>query len=230
MADENLAGEKTRTEKEWDGLMTDKQNEVRTRQQLQSESGVKDLKITELRSKITELEASPKAPVKDPTENVTRGEMVEENQKTKKELIAQYEKEKKVLDETAKKDFTDKSFNAAIKLHTEKKEGKGLSFDEVMEGTKREILKNSTNRTLIENDTNPGEKAYQIGLQDSVIAERAVMYKKTLAEQKKAPKTGMAGTTIPGEYYSLERVKKMTRAQIKEHYAEIQESRKTWNK
>lgn len=230
MVDENVLGEKTRTEKEWDGLMTDKKNEVRARQQLQSESGVKDLKIAELNEKLRNSESAPNEPTKDPNETVTRGEMVAENQKTKKELIAQYEKEKKELVEETRTKFVDKSFNAAIKLHTEKKEGKGLSFDDVMEGTKREILKNPTTRQLIENDTNPGEKAYQIGLQDSVIAERFAIYKKTLAEQKKAPKVGMDGTTIPGEYYSLERVKKMTRAQIREHYAEIQESRKSWNK
>ena len=221
-------GEKTRTEVEWKGLMTDKQNEVRARQQIQSELGVKSLRVTELEEKIKALEV-PKD-TRDPTETVTRAELLEERKKTKDELTDLYKKEKAQLSVDEQTKFVNKSFNAAVKKHTEEKDGKGLSFDDVMEGTKRQILENKVNRTLIENDTNPGEKAYQIGLQDSVIAERHKIYAKTLAEQKKTKKVGMDGSTTGGEYFSQARVKLMSREDIKLHYKEIQESRKTWTK
>ena len=221
-------GEKTRTEVEWKGLMTDKQNEVRARQQIQSELGVKNLKVTELEEKVKALEVSKDT--RDPTETVTRAELLEERKKTKDELTDLYRKEKAQLSVDEQTKFVNKSFNAAVKKHTEEKDGKGLSFDDVMEGTKRQILENKVNRTLIENDTNPGEKAYQIGFQDSVIAERHNIYGKTLAEQKKIKKVGMDGSTTGGEYFSQARVKLMSREDIKLHYKEIQESRKTWTK
>lgn len=229
MAEVFKEGEKTRTEMEWKGLMGDKQSEVRARQEVQSESAVKTLKITELEEKVRTLEATPKE-IKDPDATVTRAELFAEKKKTKDELIQLYKEERTQLTADERAKFVNKSFNQAIKKHTKEKDGKGLSFDEVMEGTRREIGKNNKTRELIENDTDPGEKAYQIGLQDSVIAERYKMYDKTLAEQKKIKKAGFDSTTAPGEYYSQARVKTMSQPNIKLHYKEIQESRKTWNK
>lgn len=229
MAEELKEGEKTRTETEWKGLMTDKQNEVRTRQQIQADLGVKTLKVAELEERIRTLEAAPKD-TRDPTETVTRAELLEEGKKTKEELVELYKKEKTQLSADERATFVNNSFNEAIKTHTVEKDGKGLSFDDVMEGTRREIVKNPKNRELIEGDSNPGEKAYQIGLQDSVITERHKMYEKTLAEQKKIKKAGFDSTMTPGEYYSQARVKTMSAADIKLHHKEIKESQKSWNK
>jgi len=227
MTEPNKGEEKTRTDTEWSGLMTDKQNEVRARQQLQSESAVLKVKIAEQEKQIDDLLASSESP-EDLEKTVTRADLLAEKKKTKQELTDLYKKEKTAISEEAKTKFVNDSFTAAIKEHTEKKDGKGLTFDDVMEGTKREILKNATNRTLIENDANPGEKAYEIGLQDTTIAERKKMYEKTLAEQKKNPKKGMGGTEIPGEYYSQARVGTMSKEDIKLHLKEIRESQKTW--
>ena len=58
MSEENLnSPEKKYTEQEWNGLLTDKQNEVRTRQQLQSDKSVSDRTIAEQRLRIKELES-----------------------------------------------------------------------------------------------------------------------------------------------------------------------------
>jgi len=225
-----MPDEKTRTEQEWKGLMTDKQNEVRARQQIQSDLAVKNLKVTELEERVKALEVTPKESAEDLEKPVTRADLLAEKKKTKDELVELYKKEKTQLSAEEKETFVNKSFTVAIKEHTVEKDGKGLSFDEVMEGTKREILKNATNRTLIENDVNPGEKAYEIGLQDKTIAERKKMYEKTLAEQKKITKKGMESTTTPGEFYSQARVKLMSKADIKLHLPEIRESQKLWDK
>jgi hypothetical protein len=227
--EEPREGEKTRTETEWKGLMTDKQNEVRARQGIQSELAVKTTKITELEERLRTLENAPKE-IKDPDATVTRAELFAEKKKTKDELVDLYKKEKAQTTAEDRAKIVNDSFNKAIKTHTKEKDGKGLSFEEVMEGTRREIAKNTKTRGLIENDTNPGEKAYQIGLQDSVIAERYKMYEKTLVEQKKIKKAGFDSTTTPGEYYSQARVKTMSKADIKLHLKEIRESQRSWNK
>lgn len=227
MGEENQE-EKKYTEKEWNGLMTDKQNEVRARQQMQSELAVKNVKIAEQEKQIEDILSSPGETDEELEKPVTRADLLAEKKKTKKELMDLHKKETDVASEEAKTKFVNDSFTMAIKEHTIEKDGKGLSFDDVMEGTKREILKNAKNKELIENDVNPGEKAYQIGLQDTTIAERYKMYQKTLAEQKKIPKKGMAGTEIPGEYYSQARVNKMSKEDIKLHLAEIRESQKQW--
>lgn len=227
MGEENQE-EKKYTEKEWKGLMTDKQNEVRARQQMQSDLAVKNVKIAEQEKQIDDLLSSSEESDESLKEPVTRADLLAEKKKTKQELIDLHKKETDAISEEAKTKFVNDSFTAAIKEHTVEKDGKGLSFDGVMEGTKREILKNATNRDLIENDVNPGEKAYEIGLQDSTIAERKKMYDKTLAEQEKIPKKGMDGTATPGEYYSQARVAKMTPEDIKLHLKEIRESQKTW--
>ena len=234
MPEEINVGEKTRTETEWKGLMSDKQGETRARQQIQSELAVKNLKLAEQEEQIQELMASSES-TKDPGEPVTRADLLAGEKRTKKELMDLHKQESDKVSAEEKTKFVNKSFTDAIKKHTVKKDGKGLSFDDVMEGTKRQILENSTYKSLIENDTNPGEKAYQIGLQDPVIAERHEMYKKTLAEQKKIPKVGMDGTTAPEEFISQERLLAIPAGAerekfIKDHYLAIQESQKLWDK
>ena len=234
MAEESKEGEKTRTETEWKGLMADKQSETRARQQIQSELAVKTLKLTEQEEQIQELMASSDD-TKGLDEPVTRADLLAQGKKTKKELMDLHKQESDKESASTRTTFVNKSFTEAIKKHTTEKDGKGLSFDEVMEGTKRQILENSTNRTLIENDTNPGEKAYQIGLQDSVIAERYEMYKKTLAERKKIPKVGMEGTLAPEDFISQERLLAIPAGAerqkfIKDHYEAVQESQKLWDK
>lgn len=222
--------EKTRTEIEWKGLMTDKQNEVRARQQIQSELAAKNVKVAEQEKQIEDLLSSSGETEEDLEKTVTRAELLAEGKKTKAELVELYKKEKTQLSAEEKNTFVNRSFTEAIKERTVEKEGKGLSFDDVMEGTKREILKNATNRDLIENDANPGKKAYEIGLQDDTIAERKKMYEKTLAEQKKISKKGMDSTTTPGEFYSQSRVKLMSKEDVKLHLKEIRESQKLWDK
>ena len=217
------------TPKEWEGLMGDKQNEVRTRQQLQADKSVSDRTIAEQRLRIKELESSPaKVKVGNPEDIMTRAETEKLLNTRDKGLEDKY-----TANETKK---TQESLNERLltseeksrSVHTEEKDGKGLDYDSVMAGTNRQIQENPGYKSVIQRAKNPGEKAYQIGLQDTVIAKRLETYKKTLPPPGVIPKEGMKAKKEPGSYYTPQMVQKMSDAEIDLHYDDILESQKRW--
>lgn len=219
------------TPKEWEGLMGDKQNEVRTRQQLQADKSVSDRTIAEQRLRIKELESSPaKVKAGNPEDIMTRAEMEKALNARDKGLEDKYTaNETKKSQESLNKRLL-ASEEKARSLHTEEKEGKGLDYNSVMAGTNRQIQENPGEKTVIQNAKNPGEKAYEIGLRDSIIAKRLETYKKTLPPPGVTSKEGMKGKKVPGSYYTPQMVQKMSDADIDEHYDDIIESQKTWGK
>jgi hypothetical protein len=147
--------EKLYSEKEWKGLLGDKQNETRARQEAQAEAA-------NLRIQIAELRAQKASTVEDDTgdpEDVATLEAVDKKiAKLENKLTGMYTTAETAKEKAEREKFVEKSFEKSIKLHTEEKEGKGLSFDEVNGGTKRMIAENKKYRDLILNDENPGEK------------------------------------------------------------------------
>ena len=219
------------TSEEFKGLLTDKQNEVRVRQETQAELAATKLQLEALNVKIKSLETSPKEEdLENPNDVVTRVEMLQALKKQKKELTEDYEKDKKVLTQKQREDEVDKSFDKAKIKHTEEIAGKGLDFDSVWEGTKRQIGENPGYKAVITNDKNPGEKAYEIGLLDPVIAKRVALDKKNFPDQKRVSKVGLDSTEIVAQYFSQERVSKMSRAEIEANLPAIRESQKKWKK
>ena len=218
-------------EKEWSGLLTDKQNEVRNRQQTQAELAIARAEVNSLTERIKELQTSPKnETIENPDNVVTRAEMIAELKKQRKELEEGYEADKKKMTQKEKEAAVDKSFLKAKEKMTEEKMGKGLDFDSVWEAAKREIEKNPGYKAVILNDKNPGEKAYEIGLLDPIIAKRVALDKKNFPDQKRTPKVGLESTDIPNNYFSQERVSKMSAPEIEANLPAIRESQKTWKK
>jgi hypothetical protein len=213
------------TEREWKGLLGDKQNETRARQEAQAEAA-------NLRIQIAELKAQKASTVEDDTgdsEDVATFAAVNKKlANLEKKLVGMYTKEKEDQITAAKTKLINESFEKAKEKYTEEKTGKGLSFDEVNEGTARMITKNKIYRDLILNDENPAEKAYEIGLQDPIIAKRLETYKKTLPEKHITPKEGLESRPS-GAYYTPAMVQKMSDKEIDEHYPDIKESQKKWN-
>jgi hypothetical protein len=213
------------TEREWKGLLGDKQNETRARQEAQAEAA-------NLRIQIAELKAQKASTVEDDTgDSEDVATLVAVNKKLanlEKKLVGMYTKEKEDQITAAKTKLINESFEKAKEKYTEEKAGKGLSFDEVNEGTARMITKNKIYRDLILNDENPGKKAYEIGLQDPIIAKRLETYKKTLPEKHITPKEGLESRPS-GAYYTPAMVQKMSDKEIDEHYLDIKESQKKWN-
>lgn len=235
--------EKTYTEQEWKGLLSDKQQEVQNRQALQGElqkresefSSLKE-ELADIRSKLTEKEEAITGDPDDVATIATLKKSItglkKEIADTKKGLMEMYQQDK-TQDKQAEKNAKDqKSIEAAKKKYTEDKAGKGLTFDDVLEGTKRMIATNPAYKQLIASDPDPGEMIYNIGLQDPTIAKRYEAYKQEYPTGKVTSKEGLEGTTVPGGYYSQEYVKKMAKVPgwIKSHLKEIQESQKQWNK
>ena len=223
------------SKEEWTGLLTDKQNEVRNRQQTQAELAVAKAEMSSLTERIKALETAPKEEViGNPDDVVTRKEMIAELKKQRKELTEGYEADKKIEKETMtkkeKETAVDKSFLKAKEKMTEKTMGIGLDFDSVWEATKREIEKNPGYKAVILNDENPGEKAYEIGLKDPVIAKRVALDKKNFPDQQRTPKIGLDSTDVPSNFFSQERVSKMTKEEIEANLPAIRESQKKWNK
>ena len=219
------------TKEEWTGLLTDKQNEVRNRQQTQAELAVAKAEMSSLTARIKALETAPKnETIENPDNVVTRAEMIAELKKQRKELTDDYLKEKQNMTAKEKEAAVDKSFAKAKKDMTEEKMGKGLDFDSVWEAAKREIEKNPGYKAVILNDENPGEKAYEIGLKDPVIAKRVALDKKNFPDQQRTPKVGLDTTDVPSNFFSQERVSKMTKEEIEANLPAIRESQKKWNK
>jgi len=222
-------GERTYSEQEWKGLMGDKQNEVRTRQQLQADKANSDRTIAEQRLRIKELETSTtKVKVGDPEDIMTRAEMEKALNARDKGLEDKYTKNETLKTRESLNKRLLASEDKSRKLHTEEKEGKGLSYDEVMSGTNRQIQENPGYRKVIQDAKDPGEKAYAIGLQDPTITKRLETYKKTLPLPGVIPKEGMKGQKVPGNYYTPQMVQKMSDAEIDLHYDDITESQKRW--
>jgi len=235
--------EKVYSEREWKGLLSDKQRETQIRQELEGKLKSTEKEYSDLKADLegikAELLEKKEALTGDDEDVATIKQMKKivvdlkkEVAKTKEELINMYTKREteKALTEKEKKDR--KSVEKARGKYTEEKAGKGLTFDEVLEGTRRMVEKNEAYKYLIANDPDPGEMMYNIGLQDSVIAERYKAYQKELTEGRVTSKAGLGGSTVPTGYYSQEYVKKMSKVPgwIKEHLKEIQESQKQWTK
>ena len=219
------------SKEEWTGLLTDKQNEVRNRQQTQAELAVAKAEMSSLTARIKALETAPKnETIENPDNVVTRAEMIAELKKQKKELTEGYEADKQNMTNKQKEAAVDKSFAKAKEKMTEEKMGKGLDFDSVWEAAKRQIEENPGYKAVILNDKNPGEKAYEIGLLDPVIAKRVALDKKNFPDQKRTPKVGLDTTDVPSNFFSQERVSKMTKEEIEANLPAIRLSQKTWNK
>ena len=224
--------EKTYSEKEWKGLLSDKQNETRSRQQANADLANVKQQLADIKAQQQTKSSTVEEDTGDPDDVITRKELKEMKAKLKKELRDEYIKEKKTETKEARDKRIEKSFQKAIDSYTEEKAGKGLTFNEVNEGTKRMIAKNKIYKDLIFSDDNPGEKAYEVGLMDETIAKRYATYKKTLPPKTVANKEGMESTTSPKGFYSQEYVKKMAKTPgwIKANFAAIQESMKKWGK
>ncbi|MCJ7790522.1 MAG: hypothetical protein MUP69_10195 [Candidatus Atribacteria bacterium] len=222
--------EKLYSEKEWKGLLGDKQNETRARQEAQAKVAQYELRLAELQSKLEQKASTVEEG--DPEDVATIAVLNKKIANLESKLTGMYTKNETDKTTTEKNKLIEKSFEAASRKYTEEKAGKGLTFDEVNEGTKRMIEKNKIYRELILEDENPGEKAYEVGLLDPIIAKRKETYKKTLPPEGVTSKEGLTGTTVPGGFYTQEYVKKMSKIPgwIKEHFAEIKESQKKWNK
>jgi len=219
------------TPEEWNGLLTDKQNEVKTRQQVQAEHAAARVEIATLNARIKELEASPKEEdLGDLTETVTKADLLKALKKQRAELKDEYAKDKQTMTQKQKEEAVEKSFDEARGKMTIEKMGKGLSFDEVWEGTKRMLEKKPALRLVITSSNNPGQEAYDIGLQDEAIAKRAALNKKNFPEGGRIPKVGLDSTEIPAQYFSQERVGKMKKEEIEANLPAIRESQKKWKK
>ena len=219
------------TKEEWTGLLADKQGEVRSRQQTQAELAVAKAEVNSLTARIKALETAPKnETIENPDNVVTRAEMIAELKKQKKELTEGYEADKQNMTNKQKEAAVDKSFAKAKEKMTEEKMGKGLDFDSVWEAAKRQIEENPGYKAVILNDKNPGEKAYEIGLLDPVIAKRVALDKKNFPDQQRTPKIGLDSTDVPSNFFSQERVSKMTKEEIEANLPAIRESQKKWKK
>ncbi len=219
--------EKSYSEKEWKGLLSDKQSETRARQEAQAKTAQYEVRLAELEAKL-EKASTKEEETGDPDDVATVAAVNKKIASLEKKLLDMYTKEKTEMTTAQKNKIIEKSFKKAQENHTEEKAGKGLSFDEVNEGTKRMIEKNKKYRELILDDPDPGETAYEIGLKDPIIAKRYETYKKTLPDKTVTSKEGLEGTTVPSGFYPQEMVKKMTKEQISEHWEEIEESMKKW--
>jgi|GEM_PF-3515881 len=214
--------EKYYSEREWKGLLSDKQREAQARQELQARLAAKETqyedRIAQLEAKLAEKESN----IGDPDDVATVATLKKEIARVEKKLLDMYTKER-----------INESFAKAQAKYAEDKAGKGLSFEEVNEGTKRMIERNPKYRELILNDPDPGEMAYKVGLQDPVIAKRYETYKQTMPSGKVTSKEGLEGSAAAKSgYYSQEYVKKMSKTPgwITANLDKIRESQKQWDK
>ena len=217
------------TPEEFKGLLTDKQNEVKSRQEAQAETANLKLKIATLDSEIKGLKSTPKE-LKDPDETVTRAELLKDRKALKEELRKEYLTDRQNMSKEEKEAAIEKSFDDARGEKTEKEMGKGLDFDSVWEGTKRMLIKKPALKAVITSAKNPGQEAYEIGLTDPTIAKRVTLDKKNFPAEHRADKTGADTTTIPAQYFSQERVSKMEKEEIQANLEAIRESQKKWKK
>jgi len=218
------------TKEEWSGLMNDKQGEVKSRQETQAELALARAENIRLNARIDAIGQEKVEKIENPEETVTRAEQAESQRKLRAELRKDYLADKANEKRANREAAVDGSFDKAREKYTLEIAGKGLTFDEVFEGTKRQIKEDKDLGKVIFNAKNPGEKAYKIGLLDPVIAKRKALSKQEFTDSKKTPKIGMESNEVPGQFFSQERVGKMTRAEITANYPAIKESQKKWKK
>lgn len=217
------------SEQEFKGLLTDKQNEVKARQGEQALNAAQKIEIATLNAKIKAL-GEKKADPTDLDETVTQRDLLKALKDQKKELTEGYEADKQNMTTKQKEEAIEASFDKARGMMTEEKMGKGLDFDEVWEGTKRMLIKKPALKAVITSSKNPGQEAYDIGLQDPTIAKRVALDKKNFPDQKRTPKVGLESTEVPAQFFSQERVSKMTAKEIRANLPAIRESQKKWKK
>jgi uncharacterized coiled-coil protein SlyX len=223
--------EKYYSEREWKGLLSDKQREAQARQELQARLAAKETqyedRIAQLEAKLAEKESN----IGDPDDVATVATLKKEISRVEKKLLDMYTKEKQAETKAQMEKRINESFIDAQTKYTEDKTGKGLSFEEVNEGTTRMIARNPKYRELILNDPDPGEMAYKVGLQDPVIAKRYESYKQNMPSGKVTSKEGLEGSAAANTgYYSQEFVKKMSKTPgwITANLDKIRESQKQW--
>jgi hypothetical protein len=219
--------ERVYSEKEWKGLLGDKTSETRARQEAQAD-------VARLRAEIAVLKdqktSTPEESGGDPEDVVTNAALNKRIASLENKLLNMYQKEKNQEKEQTLKERIDESFEKAKGKYTEEKAGKGLTFDEVWEGTQRMIKNNDGYKYAIAHAKNPGEEAYKIGLRDEIIAQRYETYKNKLPPSGVTPKKGLESPKVPGAFYTPQMVQKMSDQEIDQHYEEILESQKNWGK
>jgi hypothetical protein len=91
------------------------------------------------------------------------------------------------------------------------------------------IAKNKAYQQLIFSDPDPGEMAYKVGLQDSVIAERFEAYKKNLPGGVRQSKEGLSGTASPAGKITYEQMLKMPKGEITKNFDRIKKEVYGWD-
>ena len=232
---------KTYDERQWKGLLGDKQEAVeraRTAEaklaaiQTQYDSKIKDLE-SQINQKQNELNFG------DDDDVVTNANLkkyitslkkdLDSAKKEMKDMKNYYLEEKKTERETLAK----QSIEKAKAKYSEDKVGKGLTWEEVLEGTQRMIKENKMYEQAIAADKDPGELIYKIGLMDPTIAKRAEAYKRNESVPGVTSKTGLKGTTKPAGFLPQKYVQEQAKKDpgfVRKHLKEIQESQKFWSK
>jgi len=224
--------EKTYDERQWRGLLGDKQEAIERARSAEAKLAAIE---TQYSSKIKDLEEKINAKnedlnLGDPEDVVTNSTLgktitglrkeLADTKKEMKEMKDYYLGEKKTERETQ----AEKSVEKAKQRYSEEKVGKGLTWDDVLEGTKRMIKENKMYEQAL---------IYKIGLMDPIIAKRAESYQGSLPVGGVTPKTGLKGTTKPTGYMTQAYVKEQQAKDpgfVRAHLKEIQESQKHWNK
>jgi len=234
-------GQKTYDERQWKGLLSDKQRAVERAQQLEAKLAAietqYDSKIKDLEAQINQKEEDlDLGDPEDVVNNATLKKLIKglkselaETKKEMKNMKDSYLSEKKSERET----LAEKSVEKARQKYSKEKVGEGLTFDEVLEGTRRMCKENKMYEHAIAADKDPGELMYKIGLMDPIIAKRAEAYQGSLPVGGVTPKTGLKGTTKPAGYMTQAYVKEQQAKDpgfVKAHLKEIQESQKYWTK
>ena len=133
--------EKKYSEKEWKGLLGDKQSETRARQEAQAKAAQYEVQITELKTKLDQKESKQDEKY-DPEDVATIAVLNKKIDSLEKKLVDMYTKEKTEMTKAEREKLFEKSLKKARGKYTEEKVGKGLTFDEVNEGTARMIKDN----------------------------------------------------------------------------------------
>lgn len=244
MADENtnLDAKDVKTEepkgntydqRQWDGLLGDKQKAVQRAQELEGKLSSYDSKIQDLEAKIAQKEDDNLGDPDDVATIATLKKAVSKLEKkvddTEKKLRDEYVREKQNETKTHAEKRIKDSFAKAEKKYTEEKAGKGLTYNEVLEGTKRMVAKNPTYKQLIAADPDPGEMAYKVGLQDPVIAERFEAYKSKLPGGVRQSKDGLSGSASPAGKITYEQMLKMAPGEITKNFDRIKQDVYGWD-
>lgn len=239
---DNTPDDKTYTEKEWRGLLNDKQKAVEKSQELQARivslETTYEQRIKELEKQLNDKPVDYNVDLGDPDAYATNKIIAKEMSSLKKELANALKemsslKDEYIADRTQEVSKKQReSIEKARAKYAEGKVGQGLTFDEVIEGTKRMIAKNPTFQQAIAVDENPGELMYTIGLRDDVIAKRAEAHAVSAISPGKVSKSGLSGSTIPSGYMTQKYIQDMQAKDpnfVKNNLDKIHESQKHWS-